>query len=114
MANLKPKDIPLDTFQNATKVFDIPVKDADGNPVDLTGVVGRFVVHDENTPTASIFATTAVALIGAPPTTARVTVVKADTLVANRNLIWKLWDSATDRMLARGPFQINPAASNHP
>lgn len=109
--------IKLEVFVTETKVFSFTVLDANGDPVDLEPKTLRFVVHDENTPTASQFKVdegTELTVSGDDNEVANVKVLESQVTAAIAGWLWELWDIDADEVLAHGHFEIQTAKKDHP
>ena len=98
----------LEMFQGEGKQFALAVLDAAGEPIDLSGFALRFVVHDENNPTALVLEVTSGFALSDNDTLVTFTVPAEDAATANTNLQWKLWDHGGN-VLSHGAFRILPA-----
>lgn len=108
--------MPLEMFQHETKIFPLTVKDSAGNVVDLSAMTLRFVVHDENDPTSSVFKVedNDIAKSGASNEIASVTVSASLASLSNSSLRWKLFDLTGDLVLMHGSFKIEPSKKDSP
>ncbi|MGB0714254.1 MAG: hypothetical protein ACPGXK_00135 [Phycisphaerae bacterium] len=100
----------LEMFQGSAKTFTLSVLDTAGQAIDLSAFSLRFVVHDENDPTALVFEVTSGFALSDNNTVATFTVPASASVNANKNLNWKLWDYDGD-VLSHGSFRILPAAT---
>lgn len=114
--NRTSSPVPLSMFQLEEKVFSITVVDADGNVVNLTDKILRFVVQDSNDPPSGEFKADGgdITKSGDDNEIALVTISAAKSTTASSELHWRLWDTVAEEVLAHGPFAIEPSVKDVP
>jgi len=114
--NRTSSPVPLEMYQNEQKTFLLTVNDSSGDPVDLSAMTLRFVVHDENDTTAAVFKVELpdITTSGVSNEIANVTVSAAKAATANSSLLWKLWDITGEQVLMSGNLKIKTAKKDSP
>lgn len=111
VGNRNTSPISLEAIQAQEKVFVITCQDADGDPIDLSALTLRFVVHDTQATPVGVFKVDAgdIVVSGDKNEVASVTCSTTNLATASSELYWYLWDIGNDDPLARGPMTIRPA-----
>lgn len=103
--NITPRAIPLAAFRGEAKTFVIPVFDADGDPVDLSGMTLR--MQFETTDLTALFNPAAPILVqGADDNEAVIAVTALENTFDVGTYQWRLWDDDGETVLAHGPYGL--------
>jgi hypothetical protein len=103
--------VRLEMFVEETRAFTVSVVDGNGDPIDLSAMTLRFVVHDSNKPTNAKFKIEGGGIVvsGDDDEIATITVTGTEASEIAEDWHWKLWNVASSRVLQHGPFVIKPA-----